>query len=155
MAVAQAAEILCMAIALPIALRRFGLRKTLAFGVVAWPLRYVVFALAPLAPLAIAKPAVIGSLALHGIGYTFFFVGSQIFMDRVSPRDIRASAQSLLTLGTLGVGNFLGTLFTAEVLAQLTTGSYTRWTPVFLVPCALTLVCAAAYLAIVRDPRAA
>ena len=72
--------------ALPIALRRWGLHKTLALGVV-------------------AKPAVIGSLSLHGIGYTFFFVGSQIFMDRVSAKDIRASAQSLLTLGTLGVGN--------------------------------------------------
>jgi hypothetical protein len=41
-------------------------------------------------------------------------VGSQIFVDRVSPRDIRASAKSLLTFVTLGVGNFLGTLFTAR-----------------------------------------
>jgi nucleoside transporter len=150
MAVAQAAEILCMAVALPIALRKLGLRKTLALGVLAWPLRYLVFALAPLAPSAIAKPAVIGSLTLHGVGYTFFFVGSQIFMDRVSPKDIRASAQSLLTLGTLGVGNFLGTLFTAEVLTRLGT----QWTAVFLVPCALTLACAVAYLALVRDPPA-
>lgn len=153
MAVAQAAEILCMAIALPIALRRWGLRKTLALGVIAWPIRYVVFALAPLAPSAVATPTVIGSLALHGIGYTFFFVGSQIFMDRVSSKDIRASAQSLLTLGTLGVGNFLGTLFTAEVLAHFTTGSETQWTAVFLVPCALTVACAAAYLVLVREPE--
>ncbi|MGE5183926.1 MAG: MFS transporter [Acidobacteriota bacterium] len=153
MAVAQAAEIVCMAIALPIALRRLGLRRTLALGVVAWPLRYVVFALAPLVPIAIGKPAVIGSLALHGVGYTFFFVGSQIFMDRVSSKDIRASAQSLLTLGTLGLGNFLGTLFTAEVLARFTTGAETQWTSVFLVPCALTLGCAVAYLVLVRDPR--
>ncbi len=155
MAVAQAAEILCMAIGLPIALRRLGLRKTLALGVVAWPLRYLVFALAPLAPAAVAKPAVIGSLTLHGVGYTFFFVGSQIFMDRVAPKDIRASAQSLLALGTLGVGNFLGTLFTAEVLARFTTGSEIAWTPIFLVPCALTLGCAVAYLLLVRDPPAA
>jgi nucleoside transporter len=152
MTVAQAAEILCMAIALPIALRRLGLRKTLALGVVAWPARYLVFALAPLFPLAIAAPAVVGSLALHGIGYTFFFVGSQIFMDRVSPADIRASSQSLLALGTLGVGNFLGTLFTAQILARFTTDGATRWTPVFLVPCVLTVACAAAYLALVRDP---
>jgi nucleoside transporter len=154
MAVAQAAEILCMAIALPIALRRWGLRKTLALGVIAWPVRYVVFALAPLAPAAVAKASVIGSLALHGIGYTFFFVGSQIFMDRVSSKDIRASAQSLLTLGTLGIGNFLGTLFTAEVLARFTIGADTQWTAVFFVPCVLTVACAVAYLGIVRDPRA-
>jgi nucleoside transporter len=155
MAVAQAAEILCMAIVLPIALRRLGLRKTLALGVIAWPLRYLVFALAPAIPIAIAKPAVIGSLSLHGIGYTFFFVGSQIFMDRAALKDIRASAQSLLTLGTLGIGNFLGTLLTAEVLARFTTGGQIAWTPVFVVPCALTFVCALAYLVLVRDPPAA
>ena len=154
MAVAQAAEILCMAIALPIALRRWGLRKTLALGVIAWPVRYLVFALAPLAPAAVAKPAVVASLSLHGIGYTFFFVGSQIFMDRVSTKDIRASAQSLLTLGTLGIGNFLGTLFTAQVLARFTDAAGTQWLPVFLVPCALTFACAFAYLLFVRDPRA-
>ena len=154
MAVAQAAEIACMALVLPVALRRLGLRKTLALGVLAWPLRYLVFAIAPLAPATIAKPAVIGSLTLHGVGYTFFFVGSQIFMDRVSPRDIRASSQSLLALGTLGLGNFLGTLFTAEVLALLTSNGATRWTIAFLVPCALTFACAGAYLALVREPTA-
>ena len=152
MTVAQAAEILCMAFALPIAVSRLGLRRTLALGVVAWPIRYLVFALAPLIPLAIGKPAVITSLALHGIGYTFFFVGSQIFMDRVAPRDIRASSQSLLALGTLGLGNFLGTLFTAQVLAHFSSAGATHWTPVFLVPCALTFASAAAYLAVVRDP---
>ena len=149
MAVAQGAEIVCMALLLPIALRRLGLRTTLALGVIAWPLRYLVFALAPLLAASVAKPAVIGSLALHGVGYTFFFVGSQIFMDRVSPRDVRASSQSLLALATLGLGNFLGTLFTAEVLARV----LPDWTIVFLVPCGLTVVCAVAYLALVREPE--
>jgi nucleoside transporter len=152
MTVAQAAEIICMAFVLRIALDRIGLRRTLALGVVAWPLRYLVFAIAPHLPVAIGKPAVISSLALHGIGYTFFFVGSQIFMDRVAPRDIRASSQSLLALGTLGLGNFIGTLFTAQVLAHFTAGTTTSWTPVFLVPCVLTIACAGAYLALVRDP---
>jgi nucleoside transporter len=153
MTVAQAAEILCMAFVLPLALRRLGLRKTLALGVIAWPLRYVVFALAPHATHAVAAPAVLGSLALHGIGYTFFFVGSQIFIERVATKDIRASAQSLLTLGTLGLGNFLGTLFTAEVLARFTSDGVTQWTPVFLIPCVLTVGCALAYLAVVREPQ--
>ena len=43
----------------------------------------------------------IGSLAFHGIGFAFVFVTSYIYVDRVAPRDIRASAQSLLTLVTL------------------------------------------------------
>jgi hypothetical protein len=59
----------------------------------------------------------------------------------------------LLALGTLGLGNFLGTLFTAEVLDRFTHGDTTSWTPVFVVPCVLTVVCALAYLAFVREPN--
>ena len=156
MAVAQAAEILALAFALPVALKRWGLRGTLALGVLAWPLRYLVFALAPLGPVGVMRPLVIGSLTLHGIGFTFFFVASQIFIDRVAPTDIRASAQSLLTLVTLGLGNFLGTLLTATVMQHFTRGmgaaATTQWTSVFLVPCLLTLACAAGYFLLVREP---
>jgi MFS family permease len=100
------------------------------------------------------RPMVVGSLTLHGIGFTFFFVASQIFIDRVAPPDIRASAQSLLTLMTLGLGNFLGTLLTAFIMARFTDGTVTNWTSVFSIPCALTILCAAAYLVLVREPRA-
>lgn len=158
MSVAQGAEIIAMAFVFPHALRRLGLAKTLAIGAIAWPLRYAVFALAPAGPLSIMRPLVVGSLALHGIGFTFFFIGSQLFIDRVAPKDIRSSAQSLLTLITLGVGNFLGTLFTGAVMERFTIGTggaaTTRWTPVFIVPCALTVLCAIAFLIFVREPSA-
>lgn len=154
MAVAQVAEILAMAIALPLLLPKIGMRKALAIGVVAWPLRYFVFAAAK--PLSL----VVASLALHGIGYTFFFVVSQIYVDRVAPTDIRASAQAMLTLFTLGIGNFLGTLFTQWILGKYaildSAGQIAghQWGPIFLVPCALTVACAIAFLVGFRDKRA-
>ena len=101
-----------MAFLLSYALRNWGVRKTMAIGTIAWPLRYVVFALAPLGPLAVMKPLVIVSLMFHGLGYTFFFVASQVYVDMVSPKDIRASTQSLLALVTLGIGTWLGSQFT-------------------------------------------
>jgi len=141
MTVGQGAEILAMAFLLPSALQRLGIRKTLALGVVAWPLRYVIFAM--------GQPAwlVIVSLALHGVGYTFFFVASQIYVDKVAPPDIRGSAQSLLTFVTLGLGNWLGTAFTGFILDTLkTSDGAQQWSYVFLVPCALTVACAVAFL---------
>jgi len=114
MTVAQIAELVCMSILLAIFLKKIGIRKTLAIGVIAWPLRYVVFAFGS----PEMKYVVIGSLALHGLGYTFFFVASQIYVDKISPKDIRGSAQSLLTLVTLGLGNFLGTLFTGWIIGK-------------------------------------
>lgn len=154
MAVAQAAEIIAMAFILPIALRKWGVRKTLAVGVIAWPLRYIVFALGPMGPLAVMQPLVIASLTLHGLGYTFFFVVSQIYVDMVAPKDIRASAQSLLTLVTLGIGNWLGSQFTGYIMKIYNpAANVAHWTQVFLVPCVLTVLCAIAFLLFFKDPE--
>jgi nucleoside transporter len=154
MSVAQIAEIVAMAIILPRLLPQIGIRKALAIGVLAWPLRYIVFAMGQ--PLWL----VVLSLALHGIGYTFFFVVSQIYVDKVAPSDIRASAQAMLTLFTLGIGNYLGTIFTQQILEWQAVKDASghimghHWGTVFLVPCALTFACAIAFLAGFRDPRA-
>jgi len=144
-----------MAFVLRYALRNWGVRKTLAIGTIVWPLRYIVFAIAPYGPLAIMKPLVIASLTLHGLGYTFFFVASQIYVDMVSPKDIRASAQSLLTLVTLGVGTWLGAQFTGYIMAYFhPADNALNWTPFFLVPCALTVLCAIAFLLFFKDAKA-
>jgi MFS family permease len=154
LAVAQMAEIIAMAFVLRYALRNWGIRKTLAIGTIVWPMRYIVFALAPYGPFAVMKPLVIASLTLHGIGYTFFFVASQIYVDMVSPKDIRASAQSLLTLVTLGVGTWLGAQFTGFIKGYFHPATNPlNWTPFFLVPCALTVACAIAFLLFFKDPE--
>jgi nucleoside transporter len=149
MTIAQLAEIFVMAFALSYFLKHYGMRKTLAVGVIAWPLRYIVF--------AIGQPAwlVIASLALHGFCYVFFFVAAFIYVDGVAPADIRASAQSLIAIVALGFGRFLGSLFAGWVKNVFTTAAGTNWTNVFLVPCALTVICAVAFLLFFREERAA
>jgi nucleoside transporter len=148
MVIAQVAEILVMAALLPILISRIGIRKILVLGVLAWPVRYIIF--------AIGSPPwlVIASLALHGFCFVFFFVAAFIYMDLVAPRDIRHSAQSLITLVTYGFGNFVGSLFAGYVQDYFTADAVTNWTGVFLVPCALTILCALAFLLFFRDPRA-
>lgn len=154
MSVAQIAEIFAMAIFLPLSLRLLGVRKTLAIGVIAWPLRYIVFAAAPYGPLEVMRPAVVASLTLHGLGYAFFFVASQVFVDMVAPKDIRASAQSLLSFFTLGIGTVLGTYFTGYIMEVFNPAEQVlNWTKVFLVPCALTVACALAFLLLFKDPE--
>lgn len=155
LSVAQAAELLAMALLLSYALRNWGVRKTMALGTIAWPLRYVVFALAPLGPLAVMKPLVIASLTLHGLGYTLFFVASQVYVDMVAPKHIRASAQSLLALVTLGIGTWLGVQFTGLMMDYFKPAeAIGNWTPFFLVPCALTVACAVAFLLFFKDEKA-
>jgi MFS family permease len=145
MTIAQVAEIFVMAFMLSWALKRYGMRRTLAIGVVAWPIRYVIF--------AIGSPPwlVIASLALHGFCYVFFFVAAFIYVDKVAPPDIRASAQSMIAIVALGLGRFLGSLFAGQIQEVFTAEAGTHWTGVFLVPCALTLLCAVAFLLFFRD----
>jgi len=152
MTTAQWAEVFGMAL-LPIFLPRLGVRKCLAIGVIAWPIRYAIFALGQPVWLVVA------SLAMHGFGYTFFFVVGQVYVNAVATRDIRASAQSLLTLITLGLGNFLGAYFAGWVQDHFTvktaTATTINYTGVFLVPCALTVTCALAFLLFFKEqPKA-
>jgi len=145
MTIAQLAEIFVMAFVLSWALKKYGMRKTLAIGVVAWPIRYVIFAFGTPAWLVIV------SLALHGFCYVFFFVAAFIYVDKVAPPDIRASAQSMIAIVALGFGRFLGSLFAGKIQEVFTTEVGTNWTAVFLVPCTLTFVCAVAFLLFFRE----
>ncbi len=153
MVIAQIAEIFVMAILLPFFLPKYGIRKTLAFGVLAWPIRYIIF--------AIGSPAwfVIASLTLHGFCYVFFFTASQIYVDMVAPKDIRASAQSLIALVTLGIGMYVGSIFAGwiqnyfSVIGETGNIISTNWRNVFIVPCALTIFCAFSFLLFFKDER--
>lgn len=142
MTIAQVAEIGTM-LALPWMLTRWGVRKTLAFGILSWPVRYAVF--------AIGEPTwlVIAALSLHGICYVCFFVVAYIYVDSVATPDIKASAQSFITFVTLGAGMFVGSLFAGWIKDYFTTGEGAQaavdYTKVFIVPCALTVLCAVVF----------
>lgn len=147
MVIAQVAEIFVMAVLLPVFITKIGIRNILVIGVLAWPLRYIIF--------AVGEPAwlVIASLSLHGFCFVFFFAAAFIYVDTLSPRDIRHSAQSLIMLVTYGIGNLLGSLFAGKVKDVFTSGTGTNWTGVFLVPCVLTILSAAAFLLFVKEDR--
>lgn len=147
MTIAQASEILILAVALPLLLPRLGVRWCLLLGLVAWPLRYLVFALRE--PLWL----VVASLGLHGFGFAFFFIVAFMYIDRVAPKDIRGSAQGLATFVTYGLGLFLGSLFCGWVKDHFTRDGVTDWTGVFMVPTAITAVCAVAHAIWFREKK--
>lgn len=86
-----------------------GLRAILAVGMAIWALRYVLFA-------TLSFPFIVLGLLLHGFAYVFVFVGAYIYVDKKAPADLRASAQSLIAFLMLGVGMFLGSLLSGQVI---------------------------------------
>ncbi len=147
MAIAQVAEIFVMALLLPYFLPKYGIRKTMVVGILAWPIRYIIF--------AIGTPVwlVIASLTLHGFCYVFFFTVAFIYVDRVAPGDVRHSAQSLITLVVLGIGNYVGSLFAGWVQTYFTTDAGTNWNGVFIVPVVLTVLCAFAFIFFFKEEQ--
>ena len=67
---------------------------------------------------------------LHGVGVACFSIGGQMFVDEPGSRDRRASAQSINTVATGGLGLVLGSLLAGEVVRPLPRSVG----PVFLVP---------------------
>ena len=139
MAIAQAAEILTM-LFLPRMLKRWGIRGTMAVGILAWPVRYAIFALG--GPLWL----VLASLTLHGICYVCFFTASYIYVDEVAGPEIRASAQGLIAFVLLGAGLVVGSWFAGYIAGQFK-NDYTR---IFLVPLVLTVLCAVIFVTFFR-----
>lgn len=148
MSIGQWAEIVVM-LMLPFFIKKFGIRKLLVIGAIAWPIRYAIFAFLPTSPL------VVPSLALHGFCYVFFFVVGFIYVDKVAPHAIRASAQALYALVVLGLGRAIGSLVAGYVQGHYTErlpgiltvegieiSSKVDWTKVFMVPTVLTVACA-------------
>jgi len=148
MTIAQIAEVFVMALLLPYVLPRLGIKKTMIIGVLAWPLRYIIF--------VIGTPAwlVIASLSLHGFCYVFFFTAAFIYVDMIAPKDIRASAQGLIAVIILGLGSFVGSNFSGWIKDLFTTGTATNWRSVFLVPVGLTLLCALIFVFFFEERKA-
>src|SRR6476646_11172088 len=104
MTLGQISEVLFMLL-LPVFFKKFGFKTTLFLGMLAWVLRYVLFAYGNAGELTFML--IIG-IALHGICYDFFFVSGQIYTNARAGEKNRSAAQGLITLATYGIGMLIG-----------------------------------------------
>jgi MFS family permease len=104
MTIGQISEVLFLLL-LPVFFTKFGFKKTILVGMIAWALRYVFFAYGNANELA--SLLIIG-IALHGICYDFFFVSGQIYTNSKAGEKYKSSAQGLIALATYGVGMLIG-----------------------------------------------
>jgi nucleoside transporter len=108
----QMSELLCMLL-IPWFFRRLGVKYMLAVGMLAWVVRYAMFAFG--APGELMWMLWLG-IILHGICFDFFFVVGQIYIDREAPPALRAATQGLITFLTYGLGMFVGSWLSGRVV---------------------------------------
>ncbi|MEM9400659.1 MAG: nucleoside permease [Verrucomicrobiota bacterium] len=155
MTLGQVSEIIFMLV-MPFFFIRLGVKKMLIAGMIAWALRYVLFAFGD------SEGAVymlyLGIL-LHGICYDFFFVTGQIYVDNSAPSAIRASAQGFITLITYGLGMLIGAWASGLVVKAFETtdaaGEISRnWETIWLVPAGMAGIIIVIFALLFKDPPA-
>jgi len=137
MTIGQASEVLFMLL-LPFFFKKFGFKKTILAGMLAWAVRYVLFAYGDAGEGAFM---LITGIALHGICYDFFFVSGQIYTDSKAGEKYKSSAQGLITLATYGLGMLIGFWVAGQISdAYLLENGTHNWTKIWLLPAAFALL---------------
>jgi nucleoside transporter len=127
----QVSEVFFMLL-LPFFFKKYGFKKTLLFGMLAWGVRYALFAFGNAGDLFFM---LILGIALHGICYDFFFVSGQIYTDSKAGEKYKNAAQGLITLATYGIGMLIGFWVAGQIVDKnaLADGTHT-WQDVWLFP---------------------
>ncbi len=104
MTIGQISEVLFLLL-LPFFFKKFGFKVTILVGMLAWALRYLLFAYGNAGELSFM---LILGIALHGICYDFFFVSGFIYTNSKAGNRYKSAAQGLITLATYGIGMLIG-----------------------------------------------
>ena len=136
MAIGQISEALFLLL-IPVFFTRFGFKKTILVGMLAWAIRYALFAYGNGTDLSFML--IIG-IALHGICYDFFFVSGQIYTNSKAGEKYKSAAQGLITLATYGVGMLIGFAVAGWITDnyKTTTGTI-NWEMVWIIPAGIAL----------------
>ncbi|WP_400194171.1 nucleoside permease [Hymenobacter sp. B81] len=114
MSISQISETLFI-LAIPFFLRRFGIKQVMFFSMVAWVLRFGLFAFGNLES---GLWMIILSCIVYGMAFDFFNISGSLFVETQTAPSIRASAQGLFMMMTNGFGAVLGSLVSGVVIEQ-------------------------------------
>ena len=112
----------------PLAIKKFGLRKTMILGLAALTVRYLSF----YAGGTISQPWMyyIGIL-IHGLIFGFFYVGGQIYIDKKAPDHLRSQGQGFIFLVTFGAGLLVGNFLCARLIHHYKTIAGYDWNAIW------------------------
>lgn len=153
MTIGQISEVFFLLL-LPYFFTRFGFKNTILVGMLAWALRYILFAYGDAGS---GTYMLILGIALHGICYDFFFVSGQIYTDAKAGPKYKSSAQGLITLATYGVGQLIGFWvagYVGDHYADLRTGNLgIFWKQVWLIPAIIAFVVMALFMIFFKNEK--
>jgi NHS family xanthosine MFS transporter len=112
MSISQVSETLFI-LAIPFFLKRFGIKMVMLISMLAWTLRFGLFAYGNPGP---GLWMIVMSCIVYGMAFDFFNISGSLFVEGQSDPSIRASAQGLFMLMTNGVGAVLGSSLSGLII---------------------------------------
>ncbi len=112
MSISQISETLFI-LAIPFFLKRFGIKQVMLISMLAWVLRFGLFAYGnPMDGLWM----IIASCIVYGMAFDFFNISGSLFVETSTDASIRSSAQGLFMMMSNGFGAFFGGLLSGIVI---------------------------------------
>ncbi|EJL91867.1 MFS transporter, partial [Pantoea sp. GM01] len=132
MSFGQMSEIFFMLV-IPLLFRRLGVKYMLLVGMLAWFVRYALFAMGMGDE---GRALIYLGILLHGVCYDFFFVVGFIYTDRIAGEKVKGQAQSMVVMFTYGIGMLLGSQISGALYNRLIAGqaSAENWATFWWIP---------------------
>lgn len=119
LSISQISETLFI-LAIPFFLKRFGIKNVMLISMLAWVLRFGLFAYGD--PGANVWMIIL-SCVVYGMAFDFFNISGSLYVETTAGPNIRSSAQGLFMMMTNGIGAVLGSSISGIVIQKFFTDS--------------------------------
>src|SRR3546814_839032 len=156
MSISQISEALFI-LTIPFFLKRFGIKAVMTMSMLAWFLRFGLFAYGDPGP---GLWMIVLSCIVYGMAFDFFNISGSLFVEGQSDPKIRASAQGLFMMMTNGVGAVFGSVASCFIIEHWFTHADNSkdWHGIWVTFALYSLVVAVAFVLLFKhkhDPHAA
>ena len=108
----QISETLCILL-IPFFLSRLGIKKVVLIALLAWVLRFGLFAIGNPGP---GVWFFVLSMLVYGVAFDFFNISGSLFVNQSTDEKMRSSAQGLFMMMTNGLGACIGTFVAMQII---------------------------------------
>ncbi|MBS4042530.1 MAG: nucleoside permease [Chitinophagaceae bacterium] len=154
MSISQISETLFI-LTIPFFLKKFGIKKVMLFSMLAWVLRFGLF--------AYGNPTdglwmIILSCVVYGMAFDFFNISGSLFIETSTDAKIRSSAQGMFMMMTNGFGAYLGSIVSSYIIGKyfILPDQSTDWNGTWLAFAIYSLVVGVLFLVLFKhkhDPK--
>lgn len=130
LSVSQMSEVFFI-LTIPYFLKRFGIKTVMMMSMIAWMLRFGLFAFGD--PSGMGFALLMLSMIVYGCAFDFFNISGSVFVEQEVSSDIRASAQGLFMTMVNGVGAYLGAILSGMAVDFFSVEGVKDWQTIWLV----------------------